>query len=1142
LRVPAISILAALAAIPFAAVDSRAQSLRVHPVVSAEMAEQLGRDGLPIRGVVASPAQREIQHRRASRWRSFPDRLSHPGVNWSPDVMRRRDWQPPAGSSVSAGERAPGALSVAGTPTPPDTLRVAFIRIDFLADRGGPASTGDGRFDLSGPDTLLAPIDRPPHNRTFYQAHGRALARYFDAQTYGRVVVEPEVWPRDEDGAYSTSDMADFGPWLFSQSIYRDAVTMFRTFMFAADSQSIERNDRIPWHTYDRIVLIHAGSDLQSDLRQDSAEDIPSFTIGVVDTDLVVFRDVAAPGDSVVIDRAAIVPETANQDGYYGAINGVLAHECGHLFFNFADLYDVNTGRPVVGFWSLMDSGNLVGSIVEVPGGDVIFATGLLPPSLDPFHRFYSTDALAFPEVSYGDTTALLDSERHPDMRRVTLSSDEYLILENRYLAPAAVVELDQDSLTRIVLGPKSPDRYEYDALLPGGGIVVWHIDESVIPFETSLRINPDFGWNTNPTRLGVAVVEADGLQDLGDLGSPLLFGAPYDPWFLSNNATLSDSTIPPLAPHTGTRPNVALHFLDEAGPTMRFSAFRTRTLAGWPVDANFPPGGPVLLAVDADGDRSLEICWAGGSGAPADTTLRADSTALFAVRANGRGLNDSTAVFMRLDRRPRREMAAIPIGEYFGPGIPQEGPAYFAVTTYADGPDTTQPGGRAWVVTRSGNALPGWPAALPAIATTPPVVTGIYPNVQIFVGCADGRVYALDLAGEVLAVSSPPLPGPAAGPLAVWSHGTSLVFPGAARATGAALPGAIRVAATGGGSVSVFGDGTGALAQRAGWPRALAAPADEPALLWLDFGSNGAADIEGCGAVAPELVVLDDDRLWAYCEDGRALSGWGGGIGDSLVPALGAGDPDGDGFVEVLVQDVRSRAAFVNVTGRPSPGWPRRGSPEDIPGGATPLALDVNGDARSEVVALNGSGIVAALDADGRVMPEFPLASGAGATGSPVADDIDRDGSLDLVVPDRFGRLYGYRLSVPLADARATSWTVWGGDVGRASALSPERSSFAPAPMAGPLVAGSLKAFPNPARRRPVNLAFQLLEPADVEVRVLDASGHEVASFTRAGNQADNLVVWEPGNLPSGLYLVRVRIRGGGGEHVSTVPVGLLR
>ena len=129
------------------------------------------------------------------------------------------------------------------------------------------------------------------------------------------------------------------------------------------------------------------------------------------------------------------MPETITQDGFFGAINGVLAHECGHLMFGFVDLYDVETGLPRVGLWSLMDSGNLAGSIVVLPDQTELFATGMLPPSIDPWQRAFTTDSLTFAEVDYGDTLRFRSGERHPDMRTVRLSSDEYLILENRYLA-----------------------------------------------------------------------------------------------------------------------------------------------------------------------------------------------------------------------------------------------------------------------------------------------------------------------------------------------------------------------------------------------------------------------------------------------------------------------------------------------------------------------------------------------------------------------------------------------------------------------------------------------------------------------------------------------------------------------------------
>src|SRR5439155_16571280 len=111
---------------------------------------------------------------------------------------------------------------------------------------------------------------------------------------------------------------------------------------------------------------------------------------------------------------------------------------------------------------------------------------------------------------------------------------------------------------------------------------------------------------------------------------------------------SLSDTTQPNLLPHIGTHPHVRLDFLTPPDSTMRIAASRAWQLPGWPVRASFPEGGPQLLAIDVDGDRLAEVCWAGG---PADST---DSAYVFALRGTGRGVIDSTAIFSRaLNRRP---------------------------------------------------------------------------------------------------------------------------------------------------------------------------------------------------------------------------------------------------------------------------------------------------------------------------------------------------------------------------------------------------------------------------------------------------------------------------------------------------------
>lgn len=1120
---------AATAALVFTtgAAVARSSELTVQPVSRPEVAEQAARRGLRARGVTLPAAQvraleaLEARHRAALAIKRavMPEGL---GIDYSSAGSRRpgRPARPARGAQ---------ATSARGVVVPPDTIRMAFIRIDFLQDRGGSASTGDGRFDLSGPDTLLPPIDRAPRNGEFYNAHALALERYVTAQTYGRVVLQVDVWPAANDSAYHCSDMADLGPWTFGPEVYGAAVHMFRTMFYAADSQSTLQGDRIPWETYDRFTILHAGGDLQSDVRQDSKEDIPTFTVFLADTDRVVFPDSAAWNLDRPIDRACFVPETVNQDGYFGAINGVLAHENGHNLFGLLDVYNVDNGYPMCGYWTLMDSGNLIGSRLLLSDGSEIYAIGLLPPSIDPFQRNFCSDGLDIRVPSWGDTLAIRANQRHNLFYKLPLTSDEYVLLENRYLAPASAVRLDADSVTRVILGPLEPDSLEYDALLPGGGILAWHVDESVIPFERSLRTNPDYGMNSNYGRQGMQVLEADGLDDLGDPGSPYLLGSPLDPYQRSINPSLSDSTQPNLRPNIGSRPHLRVEFLDDADSTMRFRALRTWALPRFPVVAHFPPGGPAPLAIDADGDRNLEICWAGGD------TLAAhgDSTSLFAVRTDGTGLAGPSHVFATLDRKPLKVMAAAVTGD---PDLGY-GPSVFAVTTsFESAADTV--GGRVWLVNHLGASLPGWPVRLPAHATTPPVIAGVWPTVAIFVGAENGKVYALNTAGSVIDSSDVALGGPVAGRLAFWQGPPVLQV----SSSGGTIPSDTSwvAAGTGTGSVTVLRY-DGSLTQQPGWPQSLPGGA-APEFLWLRMGGEGSNATAYCSAALPTLVVNMRDRLWAFCATGDALPGWGTSLGDSIVPGLAAGDVDADGFPEVLVQTVKSGVAFINGDGQPSPGWPRPSSTEVLRTATPALALDVQGDGTPEVVVMNGSGLVAAMRPDGHVPDGWPLATGAGASGALLAADLDRNGTLDLVAPDRDTLLYAYSLPVLSGNAIANPWTMLGQDPGRRSAL-PAGATPAPAPaLAGPLDKGSFKAYPNPARRTPVTFSYSLSEAAEVEFRILDASGHEVAQFVRSGARAENTVVWDPGALPAGLYLARVKFSGAGGSQVGVLQLGLIR
>jgi M6 family metalloprotease-like protein len=1102
-------------------------TLDVRRVAPAEALLRAQRAGRPANAQALTPAERAVLEARLSRERAFrPQELelqSRAGkVGAGINASRRPGWQPPLVSRAVRRFATDGA-----PPAPQDTVRLAIIRVDFLSDRGGSASSGDGRFILDPSDTVANPVDMPPHNRTFYRKHGEALARYYDVMSYGRVRVEADVWPAEEDSSYHLTDMADLGPWRFGSSIFRAAVDMFRKTFFAADSQSIAKNDRIPWDKYDRFMVIHAGSDLQSDIHNDSKEDIPSFTMFVDDTDRVIFPD----STTRPIDRTTFVPETINQDQAFGALNGVIAHENGHNFFGFGDVYDIETALPVVGEWSLMDSGNLVGARVQRPDGE-IFAVGLLPPSVDPFQRNFILDQglVNYRIPGRADTAAfpVMGSERHNDYVKLDLSSDEYVILENRYLSPAAAVHLLSDDTTHVVLGPRDPDRFEYDALLPGGGILAWHVDESVIPFTQSLRYNPDFGFNTNPRRLGLQVIEADGLDDLGDLGSPFALGSDLDPYQARVAPKLSDTTIPNLLPNQGTRPHLQIDFLDDTSDTMHVRVTRQWQPQGWPVVTNFPPGGPILLAADLDGDGKKDVIWAGGDSVLSDTSVVAraavrDSAALFCVRFDGKGIAGAdTFDFVHLDHRPRPEAAA----------FEQPGGAIVVATTYHYGAADAV-GGKLWAVRADGSNVPGFPVTLQSPASTPPIVLRFNPTTWFaVVGCEDGRVREVDQNGAINDFSAAVAPGGVTGRLACWVD----TF-----ANGGLFSGWIALGSASGEVVVLSGESFGEVAR---WSVAAAGTAFAPDFLWAQLGGSGPNAAPPCAAsqLSSTLFVHDRDRVHAFClSNPSELPGWGAPFGDSLVAGLGAGDADGDGFPEVLVQTIHGRIAFLNASGHPSPGWPRAGSPESFVTNTPPLAVDVTGDGHPEVVALNASGVIAALDGNGRTPDGWPLATGAGCSGTTIATDLDGDGVPEIVAPDRFNKLYAYSVPGTLA-APATSWTMLGGDPGRMCALAQGATSSPSPASAGPLVSGSFKAYPNPARRKPVHFAYQLSEDSNVEFSILDTSGHQVAHWTSSGRRSDNFETWDPSGVPAGLYVARVRFSGPGGARTESVPLGILR
>lgn len=1065
-----------------------------------------------------SPATRALVSRRAELWRAFPHRLGE--ATNRPFVSGRR-----APLLAMKDGRLQRTTAFTGTP---DTIRVLGLRIDFATDRlGTQTSTPDGKFDLRDGASLGIYIDPPPHDRKYVLSHLEGLGRYWSFTSYGNLVIEYDVYPRADSAAYRLGDTADYGPWTLGQESFESAVKFFHDAVETAD-----QTDSIPFGNFDVIALFHAGSDFQSDVNGDSPRDFPTFQINLDDSVLV-------NGGAVVIRGGLVMPETENQDGLYGALNGTLAHEFGHTQGLF-DLYDIETFLPGVGVWSNMDSGYLLGTWVRDEKTQVdVFASGMLPVSLDP----WSKSLLWGDRIDYLDPgRALATSLRAAELERrtlfVPLGGEEYYLIENREtdLNGDNTLYLDRDDSTGVILGPATADSLdtlgdrEYDFLLPGQGILIWHIDESVV---FGRHIPSDYGINSNPSRRGVRVLEADGIADIGDPNSPYLFGSPFDPYFLGNHTRLGPDTSPNSNTNDGGISHIVVEVTSPAALDMSLTIEADWRMDGWPVQSGVSQRGgmPTYGRLRNDGRMSV---------------VAAIDSLVFAWMSNGEPYyttgQDSVLVPL-----PAKVIPPVLVADSLFRQNPLTGRGTAIVATCEDG----QVHAYRAAARDSGASIPlaGWPppldpAAPSVLATTAPALD---PAGLVIVGASDGRVFAIipsdsvSLAprvtsiGDTLFVGPNPVTAPVTGNLALG------------RFTGA---GGYQVAwALENGTMRIV-DPYDKNPDRLNTYFRVLNPDFHPYLLGVDMDRAADRDLE--------LIVSDARQGVIHCFrlDGTELPGWPVEVAGTLLGPAAAGDLDGDGYPEVLAMDREGRVHRYNRNGIEPRGWPvalaSRYGAEALGGAGSPLVADIDGDSRADVIVALDNGLIVALGEDGMTKSGWPLAIQGGASSTPLVLSMN-----DAITPpspitglawthfvvggDDDGAVHAFQLPARADSAlfsrdgvsMRTPWPEFAGNRRHTSVLEDVVQGPVVA-LAGALESGSVYCFPNPTRGQDIGLAYTLGQGVgSVVIRILDPSGQEVERLTGPMGPAQNVVRIPVHDLASGVYLVRVEVAGSGASDV---------
>ncbi len=308
-----------------------------------------------------------------------------------------------------------------------------------------------------------------------------SMKEYYIENSYGQFVLQGDIfgWYRAPesykyyvnfcDGSLGHGDYPNNGQKLVEEAI------------LAADADidfSLYDNNGDGY--VDGLFVIHSGGGRET---SGGSCDMWSHAWGLYEHELLV--------DGVRIQNYLMVPEEA-----YSGVSpiGVICHEYGHVL-GLPDLYDPDFSTDGLGQWAMMSHGLYLGS-AQTPSQFICWSKYKLG-WLDPINVASNMTDVAIPAV-----------ENNPVVYRFWRDGsvgDEYFMVENR-------------------------QRILYDKYIPGDGLLVWHIDESVWGVADE--------WHPQ-----VMLEQADGRYDMQTQPG---YGNPEDAFPAGGDAPhFSDKTIP---------------------------------------------------------------------------------------------------------------------------------------------------------------------------------------------------------------------------------------------------------------------------------------------------------------------------------------------------------------------------------------------------------------------------------------------------------------------------------------------------------------------------------------------------------------------------------------------------------------------
>lgn len=990
-----------------------------------------------------------------------------------------------------------------------DTYHILALRISFPVELPDEETTsGNGTFDLRTfaevQDSLAYPFDMPPHNRTYFEAHLQALANYYNTASNGQLAIQYDVYPQAENDSYElTTPLIEYGNGRTRNEVSERIVRLFRDGILAADSVE---GTQLDFSQYDAFAIFHAG--LGGEASQ-ALNDIPSAFIS--QSDLIEFVDgpISVDNGAFTITSGMLLPEAISTSGR-GGLNGTLAR-----FFasqlGLPGLSDFENDLPAVGDWSLMDTG--ANNLIEADqlglqplqtslGDDTVSNTliGFLP-SLPMAWSRIKLGWLTPTTITRSDTVQIVASHIQSDLPKaikVPISATEYFLLENRISrlkvhSQIPNIEFSQPNGVWLSID-------DHDAFIPGSGILIWHIDDTVINNSgerKSINSNPDYEIAFTQYRRGISLEEGDGLLDIGNVSASRVVqngiisfstieGSENDPYYVGNNAIFGPDTTPNSNSNLSYATGVTIEILSPQADTMTVAIRFSQQQNNWPVTDLAPNEKATPRVMDLNGDGIKEVL---------------------------RGISQETENYSAWDTSGQPIIVG---GRPFLFGA-SEAPAVGDIWSAQEGPEMISHDNRTnyFLYNRNGpiNSTVDFIPPAPSLSTSPIIAnfTGVLKDIW---GWSDGNIvwdtFGFSTSGNVNLAE--PIQSLAVGNIDTDADNE-------------------LIAVTENGQVHLISD-----ANQSQLIASLDPIIGSPAIADLD--QNGTDDI---------VVVTQNGQLHILTAEGIAYQSDPVTGGATSSPVLA--DLDNDGFIEVLFGGL-GRIWVHRFNGVLQNGGALAFPLKDESGAiqASPIIADIDADDTLEILVGSPGGLIYGLTSRGHTLTGFPLSVPGPIATSPLIDDLDNDGTLELVVFTTNGAIQLFHLENidPNYIGNQIIWGQLGGGAGNSGKLQQPRVGDIE-----PLLAISLLpekrayVYPNPIRNGDrAKIRFYISNTADVRAAIYNPLGEKVDELTHNNPlpNTENEISWDVADYASGFYICRLEASDGSQREVRFIKVAVIK